>query len=184
MSLAGPCNPCGSTPVTVQVPGPTGPQGSPGAIGPAGPAGTIPVPVSSYNTGGTNVLATSGAATANGPIFGNNLPQIILPVLGGTYLLRARTRVDGSGATLTTQTLTIQLYSVTEAAAVGNTTRIFKFVPCTTTSGTMAELITPDVIYKAQATNEVIQLYGVVSAATGAGTLVCVEADMFAVQLY
>ena len=93
-----------SVPVTVQVPGSPGSAGSPGQIGPAGPAGSIPTPVSSYNTGGTNVLATSSAATANGPIFGSNLPQVVLPVQGGNYMLFARCRVDGSAVTISSQT--------------------------------------------------------------------------------
>lgn len=178
---------CGCpTPLPVQIPGSPGQmgnQGIPGAQGIPGPAGSIPTPVSSYNATGTNVLATSSVATANGAIFGTSLPQVILPVMGGVYELQARARVDGAGATLSTQTLTVQLFSVTASAAIANTTRVFDFVPSTTVSGTRTVINTPTVFYTCTATNEVIQMYGVVSAATGAGTLVCVEADLTAVQI-
>lgn len=128
-------------------------------------------------------MATTGAATANGAIFGANLPQVLLPILGGKYMIEARARIDGTGATLTTQTLTVQLFSVTQGAAIPNTTRIFDFVPSTTTTGTRAIITIAPVFYVALAANEVIQMYGVVSAVTGAGTITCVEADLTAVEI-
>lgn len=98
-------------------------------------------------------------------------------------MLQGRARVDGTGTTLTTQTLTVQLFSVTASAAVSNTTRVFDFVPSTTVTGTRTVISTPTVFYTCTAANEVIQMYGVVSAVTGAGTLTCVEADLTAVQI-
>ena len=95
-----------------------------------------------------------------------------------------RARFDGVGATLTTQTLTTKLRRTNNTAAdLANTTRVFDFVPCTTTSGTMAEIVMPQTAYAAT-NGDIIQMWGALSGATGAGTITCVEADLIAVKLY
>lgn len=107
-------------------------------------------------------------------------PQLTLSA--GTFLIFARARFDGSGLTLTTQTLTTYLYDTVAAAAIANTTRVVAFKPQTTLTGTCAEIVTP-VVACVVTGGAVIQLWGVMSALTGAGTIVAVEADIIAVQI-
>lgn len=170
------CNPCNVTP-PVQVPGPEGVTGF-GPQGPQGPAGTIPTPIAAYGSG-TAYTMTASQALLN---LGTVQPSIVL-TLAGTYLLYGRARFDGVGATMTTQTLTTKLRCINNTVAdVSNTTRVFDFIPSTTTSGTFAEITVPVVAYVASAGDN-IQMFGALSGATGAGTITCVEADLVAVKI-
>ncbi len=182
-----PCIPCCSTPVPVNVPGPAGFDGLPGPQGPAGPAG----PAGPPGPGGLTTYAVYGDATTAAytltatpallnlsPVF----PSVVL-ALAGTYLVFARARFDGVGASTTTQNLTTKLRCVNNTIAdVPNTTRVFDFIPGTTVTGTLAEVVTPMVAYVAAAGDN-LQLFGSLSGATGAGTITCTEADIFCMKI-
>ena len=172
-----PCGPCG--PVVTQVPGPSGIQGIPG------PAGSVTVlTVAGYGSSASApyTLATSSSAVAPALLYLTpTQPQITLPT-AGTYIIRARARFDGTAVTLTTQTLTTYLYDVGAGGIVPNTNRTFAFLPQITATGTLAEIVTPDVQYTVAAATT-IQLWGGVNAPTGAGTITCVDADIFAMQI-
>lgn len=161
-----PCTPCSGSAVNVSVPGPAGASG----------------PQIGYTTAfgsGTVYTMTASSALLN---LGTTTPSVTL-AQAGTYLLFARARFDGVGATLTTQTLTTKIRRTNNTAAdVSNTTRVFDFVPSTTTSGTMAEISLLAVPYVATA-GDTLQLWGGLSGLPGAGSITCVEADIVAIQI-
>lgn len=191
MPSVAPCLPaCGSVLPPVQVPGSPGLNGLPGptgATGPAGPAGTANlVTASSYNATGNHVLANTTTVQAVGPIFdGTGLPSVQLPNLGKNYMLFARARIDGSALDMTAgQTLTIYLFSLTAGSQIPNSQAVVEWVVTgANLTGTFFIINTPVTFYTAQFVNEVIKLYGVVSAVTNNGSVVCVEAAIEAVQI-
>lgn len=110
-------------------------------------------------------------------------PPAMVLTQPGTYLIWGRARFDGVGASLTTQTLTTKLRCANNTIAdLSNTQRIFDFVPSITTSGTMAEIVFPPVMYTA-ATGDNIQAWGNLSALPSVGSITCVECDLFALQI-
>lgn len=186
--LATPCIPrCSSVPQIVEVPGATGINGDDGPQGEEGPPGPEAslIHYEAYGDSSTAVyeLASSSAHPASQLLNLTPTAPSIVIVEAGDYVLRARIKANGAAVTLTTQVLTVKLRCVNNTVGdVTNSERTFEFIPSTTITGTLADITLPDVIYTATAGDN-IEIWGSVSANTGAGEINCIEADLFALKV-
>ena len=172
--------------MVTNVPGPVGLPGADGAAGATGPQGPA-ASLATHSVYGSSSIATYQLASASvlaaaALLNLNPTPPSVVLADAGTYLLFARARFDGAGLTLTTQTLTVYLYDTGVPGVIANTTRKVVVPALSAVTCTVAEVVLPAVAYVAAA-GATIQLWGVMSAVTGAGTIACVEADILAIKI-
>lgn len=137
-----------------------------------------------------NAIATGAAFTFDNTAFppgkaigfGGNNPTVTLNA--GTYLLIGRIRIDYSGATITNQTLSMEIRRTNNTPTdVTNSACTIKLRVVTTDSTTDDVLILPLITYTATQ-GDILQLYGALSAAAGAGNVTAVEATLTALRLF
>ncbi len=117
--------------------------------------------------------------------FGTTDPSFTL-TQPGSYLLISRATLKYTGATFAavqTATLKLRRTNNTPGDVVGaTTTRSLDIV--TTASGGLGSVQLPSVIYQTNNNNDILTIYGVLSAATGAGTVDVSEAEIIAIRLF
>ncbi len=143
----------------------------------AGVVPTISV-VTSYAAGTVATLPTTSAQLT----FGTTSPGITLAT-AGTYLLRAAANLQFAGATTTGQTATLKLRRTNNTAAdVTGATRTVSLGTNTLVTADVGVVPTPEVSYVAGA-GDVIQLWGVISGAIGAGSVQATDAQIIAERI-
>lgn len=133
-----------------------------------------------YASGAAYTLTTVSALLA----FGTTSPTVTIPTTG-VYRLRSRARIDLVGTTYAAnQTVTLKLRRTAAVAGdIPNATTTTEFDIVTTKSYTAFNGWLPEVEFSATA-GDVIQLWGAISANTGAGSVQAVEATLLAVPLH
>lgn len=145
-----------------------------------------PTDVKTIYASGTAYSVTNSAAALD---FGTTDPSMTLD--NGTWLLFARVNAKYTGTTYAAnQTLTVKLRRTNNTASDitgGTTTTTMEII--TTTTGHIGVIQLPPVLYttvntSGSANNDVITIFGVVSATTGAGTVDIDEASIIALRLF
>lgn len=141
------------------------------------------------NTGVTYTVTASGTAYTMTAIdalldFGTTDPSITLAT-AGTYLLFGRANLKYNGATYAAnQTATTHLRRTNNTAAdVTNATTTATLRIITTITDTVGMETIPPTIYTTANTNDIIQVFGSVSATPSAGSVQAVEASITALLL-
>lgn len=172
-------------------------------VSPGGIEGPVlnPLPIADGGTGATTAAAALSnlgiaqnitAAYASGAAytltnvsqlmaFGTTSPTITIPTTG-VYLILARARIDFVGTTFAAnQTCTLKVRRTAAVAGdIANATITYEFDIVTTRTQTTFDAYLPIVQFSATAA-DVIQLWGVISAAPGAGSVEAVEATLIAI---
>lgn len=130
---------------------------------------------------GTVYSLTNTATLIN---FGTTDPSITL-TRPGTYLIFARARVDYNAATFAApQEVTIKLRRTNNTAAdITSGSAGIKTAIVTTVTQSLGHVVLPPTIYSTSNSDDVIQLFGSVAAAPGAGSLDVTEAEIVVVPL-
>lgn len=117
--------------------------------------------------------------------FGTTDPTLTLDA-AGTYLLFANVRVDYTAATFAaSQTVTVKLRRTNNTAAdVTGATRSVLTDIITTLTYTLGVVSIPPVVYVTTNTNDLIEMWGVVTVLPSAGTLDAVQAEIVAIRLF
>lgn len=141
----------------------------------------VPNETTAYAAGTVYNLTASSALID----FGTTDPSITLAT-NGTYKISARAYVKYSGATYAgNQTLTIKLRRTNNTAAdVSNSSTTVDLEILTTTTKAVGVIVLPDIIYTTSNNDDIIQLWGAVSATPSAGNVVVNEASIVAHRLY
>lgn len=130
-----------------------------------------------YGTGTVYSLTNSAAKVS----FGTYSPEISID-RAGTYEIYAEGRIKYNAATFAAaQTATLYIYRANNAPMAidrGTTTVQLRILTATTDSAGYFK--TPPVIYTTLNSNDNIQLFGILSASTGAGTVDVSEAILYA----
>lgn len=116
--------------------------------------------------------------------FGTTDPTLIIDQ-AGTYLIRARVRLDYTGATFAAnQTVTLKLRRTNNTAAdVANSSCAVVTGIITTVTGTFMVVELPEVQYVTTNTDDQLEIWGDVTVVPSAGTLDAVEASIVAHRL-
>lgn len=111
-------------------------------------------------------------------------PAIVLDA-AGTYLLLAGVQLDAAGMTITNQTAALKLRRTNNTAAdITGAALAIDLPVMTTLTHTLGTFRLPVVAYTTTATDDAVTIFGSISGALGAGTLVANAADITAVRLY
>ena len=126
-----------------------------------------------YAAGTSATVPTSTALLS----FGTTSPTLTLGP--GTWRIRGAVRIDYSGATITNQTLTLKFRNTTDSADVTNgSPGAIGLPPATTLSYTVGIYELPEVEITITA-SKTIQIWGTLSGATGAGSVLAVAAGTY-----
>ncbi len=142
-----------------------------------------PAPVlttySAYSAGTVYQLTNSSSAV----VFGTTSPSITITV-PGTYLIYANAQLIGGTATITTQTATIKLRRTNNTASdiSAGATTIAPLAGAGLAS-TLGWAVLPNIVYTTSNSNDIITLFGIVSATLGVGTMNVNEASIVAVKI-
>lgn len=136
-------------------------------------------PLTVYAAGTAYTLTATSAAVD----FGTTDP-IITVNAAGTYLIRAKVKVNLVGATFAAnQTLTVKLRRTNNTATdLTNSTTTWTLPIVTTQTNTLAVIDLPEVAYTTALTNDTIQLFADVSVLPSAGTVTIAEASIVAIR--
>lgn len=142
---------------------------------------TVAEVVTVYATGTVYTLTNAAAEC----VFGTISPSLVIDS-AGTWLIRARARVDSTASTLAaTRTVTLLLRRTNNTAADLAGSPLAVKTPITA-GGTFAILAgnLPEIVYTTTNANDIIQLYGLIDTVPTGGTVQVMEASIVAVRLY
>lgn len=151
----------------------------PALVSPTNPG--VVAPQSFYAAGAAYSLTNSSANVAIGAVN----TQITLPE-AGTWMLLSRVRYDYAAATFAgTEIVTTKLRRTNNTAAdILNSSTAWRVQNITTLSYTAHVTETPPIFYTTANNNDVVELWGSVSAGPSAGALNAIEADIVAIWLH
>lgn len=122
---------------------------------------------SAYSAGTAYALTNSAAALD----FGTTDPSITIPY-GGTWEITACVQLSYNAATVAAETATLKLRRTNNTAAdLSNSSVTIDLPVSTTLTNTYGFITLPPVIYTTVNANDVVTIFGNVSAALGAGTI-------------
>jgi hypothetical protein len=149
-------------------------------VSPSGRWG-LPAPLTVYAAGTAYSLTATSALLA----LGTTTPSLAITT-AGTYLLKARARIDYGGAAVTAnRVVTLKLRRTAVAAAdIAGATAGFKTAAITTEARTAAIVSLPEIVYTTALATDVIQLWGGVDTLDAVDNLKAVEAEIIAVRLF
>lgn len=125
--------------------------------------------LSAYSTGTVYSLTNTAAAL----VFGTTSPSITIPT-AGTWKITARVQLAYAGATVSTETVTLKLRRTNNTAAdLTNGSLTVDLPVATTLTNTYGTVTLPPVYYTTLNANDVVTIFGNVSATLGAGTINC-----------
>lgn len=125
--------------------------------------------LSAYATGTVYSLTNTAAALS----FGTTSPTITIPT-AGTWKITARVQLAYAGATVSTETATLKLRRTNNTAAdLTNGSLTVDLPVATTLTNTYGTVTLPPVYYTTLNANDVVTIFGNVSATLGAGTINC-----------
>lgn len=134
-----------------------------------------------YGAGTADALAVDGTQVAID--LGTTDPVITLGE-AGRYLILAQVKLEYTGATITTQTVSFKLRRTNNTAAdVADSGVLIDLPAATTLTHTYGVINLPPVEYVTSNADDAISIFGAVSAATGAGTIDVSAASIVAIRL-
>jgi hypothetical protein len=134
-----------------------------------------------YLTGTAYTMTNSAAAIVGG----TTSPTITLPA-AGTYFIYSDLDMNEVGATYTGgQTATLEFYRTNNTPGVlTSSPAIFTFPPITTQTASAATMNVHGLIYTTTNSNDVVTVYGVLSATPSAGSITISGGGIYALRLY
>ena len=132
---------------------------------------------SSYAAGTAYALTNAAAALD----FGTTDPSITLDA-AGTYLILGNIHVARNGATVVAETVTVKARRTNNTAA-DIASRTITPAASTTASGFLGVIPIPPTVYVTPNADDVISLFGSVSATLGAGTIDAITAEILAIRI-
>jgi hypothetical protein len=115
--------------------------------------------------------------------FGTSDPSITI-LEPGRYSIRARVHVKANAATVVAETLALKLRRTNNTAAdIAESATTFFPPAITAATHSVAVIELPEVIYETVNSDDVLSIFGNVSATLGAGTLDAVEASIVAIRI-
>lgn len=133
---------------------------------------------SSYAAGTAYALTNTAAALD----FGTTDPAITLDAVG-TYLVFGNVHLKLNGATTVAETVTLKMRRTNNTAADLGAGRTITPTAGTTVTGFLGVIPIPPVVYVAAHADDVITLFGNVSATLGAGTIDAISAEILAIRI-
>jgi hypothetical protein len=123
--------------------------------------------LAAYATGTVYTLTNTAAALD----FGTTDPSITIPY-AGTWMITARVQLAFTGATVVAETATLKLRRTNNTAAdLTSGSTIIDLPAATTLTSTYGVVQLPPVFYTTAFANDVVTIFGNVSATLGAGTI-------------
>lgn len=133
----------------------------------------------SYASGTPYALTNVSAALD----FGTADPSITI-LEPGRYSIRARVHIKANAATVVAETLSLKLRRTNNTPAdIAETPTTFFPPAITTSTHSVAVIELPEVIYETLNSDDVLTIFGNVSATLGAGTLDAIEASIVAIRI-
>lgn len=137
-----------------------------------------------YNVYASGTAANLANTTSAALSFGTTSPTVTI-ANAGTYEISSIVHIKYAAATITNQTLTMKLRRTNNTATdlTNSSTAAYLLPIATAATVEVGYIPLPTVIYTATA-GDIVSMFGVLSAAEGAGHVTAVEASIVAIRLY